>query len=370
MQPRLAPTAQVRFKDAFYGHSEAARTDQSTAATATTADTVEEWRALQRITPPVLLTDHLTWLRVQGISVDPRLLTTVADRPPLSPSSSAGRHRNRPDDRRAREENEKGGYFPTDHRGGGKAGEVSVPEGWETTGFGGRGGGGGRSSGGGREEGVNEGDSAATSCAGNDALSSSAELPVASIVPLEPFLQLAEEGREESSTTYVEGGTRGRSQMEHPAQGRSCLTHDVHTGMKEYGFGAKRRRKTEDEVGRGDKCGSLHLVVDGVVFQVDAAKPAGISRVWANILPAVRNTDKDRAGGVGRRCSARTYERGESDAGVQPGHILLAMTPDGYQNSFSVDISACSVRFCLRRRSSHARVCRCWIASASLRAPA
>lgn len=69
-----SPSRQLRFKDKFYGHSEKAAVDAK--------DAVAEWLALQNATLPVRLADQMTWLRQMGITEEPQLLTTVADRPP------------------------------------------------------------------------------------------------------------------------------------------------------------------------------------------------------------------------------------------------------------------------------------------------
>ncbi|CAM9482314.1 unnamed protein product, partial [Hapterophycus canaliculatus] len=243
---------QVRFKDEFYGHSEAARTEETTPASAKPVDAVAEWRALQSAAPPVLLADHLTWLRVQGTSNDPRLLTTVADRPRSSPSSAEGRQWNRSDDRRVGREEGRGSSLLADHGGGGEGERASIPH----------------------------------DC-GTKRLSGDRKVPVPSIVPLEGFLRLLQEGRQESSTASVQGRTRGSKRTGNPSQRRLCLTHDVRASLKQYGLDREGRRKPEESVGRGEECGLLHLAVDAVVFQVDAAKPGGMWRVWANVLPVM-----------------------------------------------------------------------------------
>ena len=225
-QPSSAVVRQVRFKDEFYGHSEMG----ATSSTPIPVDTVAEWRDLQSATPPVRLADHLTWLRIQGETGDPRLLVTVADRP--SPSVAFGRESS------------------TTSTGGGGA-SFAVP----------------------------------------------------SAVPLEPFLQ-TKDVRESDYTNGLWRRAGGKSQTGDAKRRRSRLTHGVHTVLKEHRSGEQRlpgsRRWAGDEEEEGRRaastgeasaaprtCGLLHLVVDGVVFQVQAARPTGIARVWANVLPAV-----------------------------------------------------------------------------------
>lgn len=278
-----SPIGQVRFKDEFYGHSAGVRTRQASSATRPPVDAVAEWQALQSVAPPILLADHLTWLRVHGTSNDPRLLATVADRPSSSPFFPAGRQRNRPHDHRAAKEKERGAFCPGGHDGGGRGEHQSIPCDFKANSCGG--GGGGNSSRG--ESGIAP-VPATTPSFGGDAFKWCAEPPVPSIVPLKPFLQLVEEIRKNSSTTFVQGKTGGQSHAGDPTQARSSLTHDVHTSLKEYGLGGEIIRNPEARAGPRKNCELFHLVVDGVVFQVDAAKLAGIWRVWAKVLPAVR----------------------------------------------------------------------------------
>lgn len=71
------------------------------------------------------------------------------------------------------------------------------------------------------------------------------------------------------------------------------LTHEVDTRLRNprkvqrSGSGEAIEGTAGADQDRRD-CGALHLVVDGVVFQLEAATPKGISRVWANVLPMVR----------------------------------------------------------------------------------
>lgn len=219
----------MRFKSEFYGHSEAYSTEipgrniDGTPAT----DAVAEWKALQDAPAPVLLADHLSWLRVHGQNQDPRLLTTVADRP------------------------------------------ASVIR---------------------RSDNV---------------------LPV---VPLAPFLrQIDKKGERKGSMDlavqykfeqgYKDGfssnysglsssisGSGGRRDNDGRRSGKSwesSITHETNTRLEGRRHRRGKRRARGDSKASDAKCGSLHLVVDGVVFQVDAVKPKGISRVWANVLPEV-----------------------------------------------------------------------------------
>ncbi|CAM9380011.1 unnamed protein product, partial [Scytosiphon promiscuus] len=266
---------QVRFKDEYHGHSEAMRAQQATTATATPKDAVAGWRALQKADPPVLVADHLTWLRAKGNFYEPRLETTVADRPHRCSSFPMGRW-NRLHDRRAREDDGQSELeelpisnncepFP------GSRGEYSN----EREG----------------QDGTNSPKN--TSHAEGHTPSSRAGLPLAPIVPLEPFLQLAEEGRKDGSTMSVYGRRRGRNQTADPTQGRSCLTHDVHASLRGYRSRGKRWREPEERFRREKNCGLFHVVVDGAVFQIYAAEPAGIWRVWAKVLPAMMDRLKE-----------------------------------------------------------------------------
>ncbi len=226
-----AAVRQVRFKDEFYGHSEKG----AISSTPTPVDAVAEWRDLQNATPPIRLADHLTWLRVQGEASDPRLLATIADRLPARLTSVRGNTATMPD------------------RNGGES--FAVPP----------------------------------------------------AVPLGPILHMTKGGREGESTDGAwrrVGGKNGET-GEESQRGRSRLTHGVHTSMKENrsgdgrlpgpgrwtgGEGEEKGRgasKGEEASAATRRCGFLHLVVDGVVFQVEAARPTGISRVWENVLPAV-----------------------------------------------------------------------------------
>lgn len=260
---------QVRFKDEFYGHSDMAATEENlTNATTKPADPVSEWRELQRAAPPVLLADFLTWLRVQGSTQDPRLLTTVADRPPAGSSTSGT------------------GQWPRPHGSGGREEEGDSSETARRV-----------------EDGRQGKQGGVDLTAGAAGVSDLARFPNDSVVPLKPVLQLEEGGRRRHDRTigiqdHASGAGEART---------SILTHGVHAGLKEHGPGrgllpGPGGRGGDDRNGpiaEAATCGVFHLVVDGVVFQVDAAKPQGVSRVWASVLPAVSRTE----GAIGRRIS-------------------------------------------------------------------
>lgn len=208
------------------------------------ADAVAEWRALQGATPPVLLADHLTWLRIQGETQEPRLLATVADRAPagklsrtrLPPISAVGTE-----------------YLVG---GGGVGGEELGDNAPGTAGT---------------EAPLAEPDVTAPNRGGGAAIP---------LVPLEPFLQLAKERRNSDNTADgLRRRPEGNTQTAEVKREGSQLTNDVNTVLKEHG--------ADDAYRSQDRCGFLHLVVDGVVFQVQAARPSGITRVWEKVLPAV-----------------------------------------------------------------------------------
>lgn len=268
---------QVRFKDEFYGHSDTAATEESlTNATKRPADPVSEWRKLQTTTPPVLLADHLTWLRVQGSTRDPRLLATVADRPPAGSSTSGLGQWFRPYGSGGREEGGDSSETARRVEGGrqGKQGSIGLTAG-----------------------------AAGASDLATSAPEIGAIFPKPSAVPLKPFLQLEEGGRRrDDRADGIQDHASGTEETR-----TSFLTHGVHAGLKEYDPGGGL---LPDPGGRGGderngafavaaKCGVFHLVVDGVVFQVDAAKPQGVSRVWASVLPAVSRAED----AIGRRTS-------------------------------------------------------------------
>lgn len=236
------------------------------------ADAVAEWRALQSANPPILLADHLTWLRIQGETQDPRLLATLADRTPAGNFSSTRQplistvdaERNRP----AVGRDEQGDNAP----GGGGTGVL-----------------------------LGERNGNAPS------RGAPAVFPVLvpSAVPLEPFLQMARRGNGDNAADGLRRrGTRSTRTAEGRREG-SQLDHNVYTLLKEhrpmgdhYGLPRPGGGHQEERGGRtdstewgsdeaADRCGFLHLVVDGVVFQVEAARPSGITRVWENVLPAV-----------------------------------------------------------------------------------
>lgn len=244
---------QVRFKNDFYGHSEPLPSQKQAGGTpedTVAIDAVAEWRSLQNASPPIVLADNLTWLRNQGSAKDPRLLATVADRPGS---------RMRPN--RARESGQKHGRTGD----GGNADNMS-----------------------------NAGYDRSTP---GDVV---ADFPV---IPLEPFLWATRDKKDPKPAATQDlkspqkhsNNWRDTGAEAVTARG-SRLTHGVNTRMKQYS-GANNPAWEEERGGEAgvaaartssEKCKIFHLVVDGVVFQVDASKPKGISRVWANVLPAVR----------------------------------------------------------------------------------
>eukprot|EP00903_Cladosiphon_okamuranus_P018662 g17176.t1 len=249
---------QVRFKDEFYGHSEMVKT----------ADAVAEWVALQEATPPVPLADHLTWLRIQGEAQDPRLLATVADR---APTSNSCRTRLPPISATGTGYPGGGGVGEGNQRGGDAPG---------TTGTG---------------ISLAERDVTAPGQGGCESFP---------LVPLEPFLQLAKRG---SSDNTAAGLWRRAGRYTQAAENKReglRLTHNANTHLKEHRSRDHRlprsRSGSRDQQARTgrtasmeqvsaapDGCGLLHLVVDGAVFQVEAVRPSGITRVWENALPAM-----------------------------------------------------------------------------------
>lgn len=267
IEPPVA--GQVRFKDEFHGHSEKAAIGAN--------DTVAEWRALQDATPPVHLADHLTWLRHMGITKEPRLLRTVADRPDTSL------------------------YYPLRRQqfrrqsGDGPAGGITIsPEGAE------------HQVGDGLGETAYSQHSAESTEAGSgvlaarrdgDASESEAAFPVLPIVPLEPFLKMMKSGHKDDSVNRpVAGHAGGNEDTAGARQGPARLTHDVKTLLEERLSRLDSTGEAGNEDDRGGPaltmeaegvCDSLHLVVDGVVFQVEATRPALNTRVWENVLPAV-----------------------------------------------------------------------------------
>ena len=247
---------QVRFKDEFYGHSEMTVTEDDIAAGKRPADAVAEWRALQKATPPVLLADHLTWLRVLGRTRFPRLLATCADRPPPSPSSRSHTAR------------------ATRHGGNGAA---EREQGNNTSGATGK---------------ADDVDEASDTGLGKDGQA----LPIPSAVPLEPFLRMVHGSGTDHTLVYP--SRRADAPMKEAKQVRSRLTPGVNTGLSGKQIPPALGARAGDEKDRGGeippeeissagRCRNLHLVVDGVVFQVHAACPDGIARVWTNVLPAV-----------------------------------------------------------------------------------
>lgn len=253
---------------------------------AETADAVAEWRALQGATPPVLLADQLTWLRIQGETQDPRLLATVADRAPASNSCQT------------------------------RLPPISA----SCTGYPGGGGVGGGNQGGGDVHGfagtgipLAERDSTAPGHGGGVAFPP---------VPLEPFLQSAKRGSSENTADRLRHRAGRDTQTAEAKREGSRLTHNANTLLKGHRSGDHRLPRSrpggrdhqartgrpasmEQLSGAPDRCGVLHLVVDGVVFQVEATRPSGITRVWENVLPAVsgRSSPHPRARGPLARSS-------------------------------------------------------------------
>lgn len=259
---------QVRFKDYFYGHSEM--------ATTTPANAVAEWRALQDATPPVLLADHLTWLRIQGETQDPRLLATMAGR---APAGNLSRTRLPPTSRVDAAYPAGDGVGGSDQGDGARvAGETRVS--------------------------LAERDITAPSHGGGVSVSGAA-FPVPSAIPLEPFLQMVKWGNRRRNVDGLQYRAEGDTETAESKRGRHQLNHDVYTLMRGHRSGDDNRlprsgvedqeeersgktASTEQASAAAARCGFLHLVVDGVVFQVEAARPSGITRVWENVLPAVR----------------------------------------------------------------------------------
>lgn len=230
--------------------------------TSNLADAVMEWQALQEVSPPFRLADHLTWLRVRGRDSDPRLLTTVADRPGS-------------------------GVRPSSYRGA-----------W----------------------GAQDGGGAGEHEPGHAERQASSDYFVP-VVPLEPFLRKKRymednPARAESQTVQrkePQGRRVRRVQRDGVTDERIispfALTGDLNTRMKETWEARRRRVQSKGRGGeavwgaaRGSTgCERMHLVVDGVVFQIDGANPWGIARVWANVLPAVR---------IAVRCNRRSKSSG------------------------------------------------------------
>lgn len=109
--------------------------------------------------------------------------------------------------------------------------------------------------------------------------------PDTPFVPLESFLRLLPDGGVSEKPHRLYGS------REDP--GRVPLAHSI--SMRS----GRRRRPGDEETTGGvaerGPCGFLHLVVDGVEFQVNAATPSGISRVWTNVLPLVSGVAERRA---------------------------------------------------------------------------
>lgn len=236
---------QVRFKSEFYGHSDSYSAEilGSNIDGTPETDAVAEWKALQDGPAPVLLADHLTWLREHGRNQDPRLLATVVDRPgsvmrrsdkvlPIVPLA--------PFLRQMVEKREREGSTNA-------AVQCHL------------------------EPGCKNGCSSV--CSGSSSSCSS--------------------GNGNSNSSSLCSERRDNNGRGSEISWKSRISHEVN--MRLEGRRRRKGRRAEDE-GRasGADCGSLHLVVDGVVFQVEAAKPKGISRVWANVLPEVSRNPKKR----------------------------------------------------------------------------
>lgn len=222
---------QVRFKSEFYGHSASYPSPGSGIDVSAANGAVAEWKALQLVEPPVVLAEHLTWLRNQGRHQEPRLLTTIADRPP---DSSV--------------------FLPID-------GEAE------------------------REESRSE---------GADKRAETRPKDVA-VIPLGPFVaefnMWAAKGVLQDVGSIGSGsGRRNLSDSRVGSNGtlqRRPLAHERSLGVAR-GESVRNEESGETLVETGS-CDFFHLVVDGTIFQVDAVAPKGIARVWANLIPAVRD---------------------------------------------------------------------------------
>lgn len=222
---------QVRFKSEFYGYSTSYPSPGSGHNVSAANGAAVEWKALQLLEPPVVLAEHLTWLRDRGRYHEPRLLTTIAHR-------------------------------PTDSRlflsqdGEGDPGKI-------------------------------QGESLETRV--------QPQPPDVAVVPLGPFvddfdlwgangvLQATGSIGSESGPRHLNSGrvgSDGRLQ-------RKVLAHEHSLGAA--GGEPDRNEENDKNLVETDSCKFFHLVVDGVIFQVDAVEPKGVWRVWANLIPAVRD---------------------------------------------------------------------------------
>lgn len=220
---------QVQFKSEFYGHSAQHSSLKGVGSVADANAVVSEWKALQDIEPPVVLAEHLTWLRYQGHHQEPRLLTTVADRP--RPKSRVPLHGD-------------------GHRGYADARGQSV-EGQAT------------------------------------------QSDEVAVIPLEPFLGeidawAAEDVLRDVDSIGAESGGQSKgstSSCQHESMGRGSCEHDrrlrVSGGRLNGGEGSR------ETLAGTVSCDSLHLVVDGAIFQADVGMLKGIARVWTNLIPTV-----------------------------------------------------------------------------------
>lgn len=279
---------QVRFKSEFYGHSDSYSAEilgdniDGTPAT----DAVAEWKALQDGPAPVLLADHLTWLRVHGRNYDSRLLATVADRPgsvmrrsdnvlpvvPLAPFL-----------RQMVKEGEREGSMDAAvqyHL------EPGCKNGWSSA------------------------------CSGSSSRSCSS-------------------GNGNRSTSSLSNEHRDSNGRGSEISWKSSISHEVN--MRLDGRRRRKGRRARDDGRASDAdCWSLHLVVDGVVFQVEAAKPKGISRVWANVLPEVSgNRKKWLCGNIISGWSRHVVYPNDDAASLLSsawwiGEVLKAHTPNQY----------------------------------------
>lgn len=105
-----------------------------------------------------------------------------------------------------------------------------------------------------------------------------------SLVPLDPFFAMMRD-------TKAGVSENGRRDIDR----RQSDRHD-NDGYKQLLAAGVNLSTRPDEVrgghhgmgpSRKTRCSALHLVVDGVIFQVDGSAPEGIARVWTRVLPVV-----------------------------------------------------------------------------------
>lgn len=220
---------QVQFKSEFYGHSAQHSSLKDREPVADANAVVSEWKALQDIEPPVVLAEHLSWLRYQGHHQEPRLLTTVADRP--RPKSRVPLHGD-------------GHREHADTRGESAEERATRPK-------------------------------------------------DVAVIPLEPFLEEIDAWAPEDVLRGVDSigaesggrskGNRHSSQHERIREGLSEKDRRLRVGGGRLSGGEGGRESLTATV----SCDSLHLVVDGAIFQADVVMLKGIARVWTNLLPKV-----------------------------------------------------------------------------------